>query len=92
MGTARDWMSVVFWGIFWAASMLLRETLTRRDKRIKPILSPEGVLGSAFFGLFMGLAMTFHWRAFRWPLILFTALTFAGGVFIWRSDSRGSAG
>jgi hypothetical protein len=74
-------MSAVFWGMFWAVGMLLWETLSRSDKRIKPILSLENVLAWAFFGLFFGLGTTFRWKAFHWPLILFIIATFVGGGF-----------
>jgi hypothetical protein len=79
MGTASDWMSAVFWGMLWAAGMLL---LNRRTRRIKPALSLADVLAAVFFGLGFGLGITFHWRAFHWPLILFIVVTFVvGGVF-----------
>ena len=88
MGTASDWMSAVFWGMFWAAGMLLWETLSRSDNHIKPILSLEDVLGWVLFGLFFGLGTTFPWKAFHWPLILFIVAALVGGMIFARLAHR----
>src|SRR5580704_1826485 len=63
MGTASDWMSAAFWGMFWAGGMLLFEVLSRSDKHIKPVLSFWDVLGWAFTGMGCGLGTTFRWGA-----------------------------
>jgi peptidoglycan/LPS O-acetylase OafA/YrhL len=82
MGTASDWMSAVFWGIFWAGGMLLFEVQSRRTRHIKPLLSLVDVLAGVFLGLCFGLGITFRWKAFHWPLILFIVVTFVvGAVF-----------
>jgi hypothetical protein len=88
MGTAGDWMSVVFWGMFWAAGMMLWEARRRNAENIKPVLSLPEVLGVIFAGLGVGLGTTFHWRVFHWPLILFMAACFAGLTVFGRIAKR----
>lgn len=73
-GDANDWMSVVFWGLFWGGGMLVWETLSRSDKNIRPALSLADVLSWTLLGLGFGIGTTFHW-----PLIIFIAVAFVGG-------------
>jgi hypothetical protein len=88
MGTAHDWMSAVFWGMLWAAGMMLWEALSRSDKNIKPVLSPADVLSGVFAGLGFGLGTTFRWRVFHWPLVLFIVAAFAGCAVFGRLAKR----
>jgi hypothetical protein len=88
MGTANDWMSAAFWGMFSAGGMLLWEVLTRSDKHIKPVLSFWDVLGWAFAGMGFGLGTTFRWKAFHWPLIVFIILSFVSSWIFGRLAKR----
>jgi hypothetical protein len=88
MGTENDWMWVAFLGMFWAGGMLLWEVLSRSDKHIKPVLSFLDVLSWAFAGMGFGLGITFRWKAFHWPLILFIILSFVGGGIFARLAKR----
>ena len=72
MGTAGDWMSAAFWGMFWAGGMM----------------SLADVLSLIFGGLGFGLGTTFRWRAFHWPLVLFMVATFAGCAVFARMSRR----
>lgn len=84
MGTASDWMSVAFSAIFWGGWMLL----WRSDAHMKRGLSLLYVLGLALASLWFGLVVTFHWRAFYWPLILLTGTSLVGAVVVGRSARR----
>jgi len=88
MGTANDWMSAAFWGMFWACGMLLLEVLSRSDKHIKPVLSLLDVLSLALLGMGVGLGTTFRWKAFHWPIIVFIGFSFAGGWIFGRLAKR----
>jgi hypothetical protein len=76
VGTAGEWMSVAFSAIFWGAWMLLWGS----DAQIKSGLSFLYVLGLFLASLGFGLVVTFHWRAFRWPLILLTGTSLVGAA------------
>ena len=91
MGTAGDWKSAVLWGLFWGAGMLAFTAYTRRKSHIVPALSVADALGWAFMGLWWGIVITFHSRAFHWPLILLTCATFIGGVAVF-DGAKGSSG
>jgi len=78
MGTAGDWMSAVFWGMLWAAGMMLLEARRRNAENIKPVLSLPEAFGVIFAGLGFGLGTTFRWKVFHWPLILFMVACVAG--------------
>ena len=80
MGTAREWVSVVVAAIFWGGWMLIWSTRKRRKAHIEPVLSVVDVVGWALAGVSFGLATTFGWRAFHWPLVLLSGATFFGGV------------
>ena len=87
MGTASEWMSVAFSAIFWGGWMLLWGSPRTRDG-IDSDLSLVYVLGLALASLGFGLGVTFHWRAFRWPLVLLTATTFVGATVLARLARR----
>jgi hypothetical protein len=84
MGTAREWMSVAFYGSFWGGWMFLWE----RDTRIKSGLTFLYILGLSLASLGFGLIVTFRWRAFRLPLILVTGAFFVGAAVLGRSARR----
>ena len=79
MGTTREWGAVAFAAIFWGGWMLVWMTLLRKPKHA---ISSLDVIVWALMGLVYGLTMTFHWRAFRVPLVFLTvgALTCALGA------------
>ena len=82
MGTAKDWMGVLLSGGFWGGAMLLFHVFDRKSSKMKPALSPPGVLLYAFAGLFYGLLVSFHWQAFHWPLVLVTVSALVGMVLV----------
>jgi hypothetical protein len=88
MGTAGDWISVGFSAVFWGGWMLLWGRYWRSDTHIKPVLSFVYVLGLALASLWFGLVVTFHWRAFQWPLILLTVASIVGAAVVGRSARR----
>jgi hypothetical protein len=82
MGTANDWTWVVFEAVLYAGAMLVWSAFKRRKAHIEPVLSVMDYLGWAFLGLFFGLAVTFHWQAFQWPLVLLTAVALIGAGIV----------
>jgi thiol:disulfide interchange protein len=68
---------MLLWGRYW-----------RSDTHIKPALSFVYVLGLALASLWFGLVVTFHWRAFQWPLILLTVASVVGAAVVGRSARR----
>jgi len=88
MGTASEWMLVALAALFWGGWMLLWDFPRRSDAHIKPGLSFLSVLGLAFASLGFGLMATFHWRAFRWPLILLTVGSLVGATVLSRWAHR----
>lgn len=74
--------------MFWGGGMLLWEALSRSHKHIKPLVSLADVLCWAFLGLPFGLGITFGWRAYHWPLILFIAVAFVAGMAFARLAKR----
>lgn len=81
MGTAKDWISVAIVAVGWGGLMLLRGTLRRRRSQLVPTISAVEAIGCALWGLGLGLILTFHLRAFRWPLILLVVAAFLGGAY-----------
>ena len=90
MGTVKDWMGVLLFGGFWGGGMLLLHAFDRKSSKIKPALSPPGVLLYTFAGLLYGMLVSFHWQAFYWPVVLVTASALLGialaGWFYGRSQ------
>jgi hypothetical protein len=82
MGTATDWISVAMWGLGWGGLMLFRGIRLKRKAQLTPVTSVVDIIGCASLGLWYGLLMTFHWKAFQWPLLLFNVATLAGGAFL----------
>jgi|SRR6185312_5411058 hypothetical protein len=78
MGTAREWLSVVALAFIFGGLMLFRNGRKRRRSQIEPAFSSLGFLGDAVMGLWFGIVATFHWQAFRWPLILVNVGSIAG--------------
>jgi len=88
VGTPKEWIEVSFATIFWGGLMLLWTVRKRRKAQIKPVLLFTDFLGWALLGLCFGLVTTFNWVAFRWPLILATVLSFAGGVVVFSTSAN----
>jgi hypothetical protein len=91
MGTASDWMSAAFGAILWGAGMFaLREV----GERVSPKLSFMYFLRLTLASLLFGLLSAFHWRAFHWPLVLFTGvfiMSLVVGKFVGRRPESPSA-
>jgi hypothetical protein len=88
MGTASDWTSAVFAGMFWAGTMLLWDFWRESDEHLKQVLSLANVLSLALLGLAFGIGTTFRRKAFHWPLILIVVVTFVCGVVFARLAKR----
>ena len=88
MGTAHDWSSAVFWGMFWAGGMLLWETLSSSDRHIKPVLSAANIISLSFAGIAVGVGTTFRSEAFRWPIVLVIVGALLSCVFFGRLANR----
>jgi len=88
MGTASESMSVALSALFWCGWMLLWDFPRRSEAHIKPGLSFLSVLGLAFAGLGFGRMATFHWRAFRWPLIFLSVASLVGATVLSRWARR----
>lgn len=84
MGTAGEWMWVAFSAIFWGAWMLMWGS----DAQIKSGLSLLYVLGLSLASLAFGLVVTFHGRAFHWPLVLLTGASLVGATVLGQSARR----
>src|SRR5206468_8365132 len=68
--------------------MLVWDFPRRSDAHIKPGLTFLSVLGLAFASLGFGLMATFHWRTFRWPLILLSVASLVGATVLSRWGRR----
>jgi|HubBroStandDraft_6_1064221.scaffolds.fasta_scaffold304120_2 hypothetical protein len=88
MGSAKEWMSVLFLALLWGVVAPLSKIPKRRKAHITPVLDLADVLGWALMGLLIGLVTTFKWRAFHWPLILATVITFAGSGFVFSAPTN----
>jgi len=88
MGTSSEWMWVAFSAIFWGGWMLLWGTSRKSDAHVNPDLSFLHVLGLILASFGFGFVMTFHWRAFHWPLILLTGSSYVGAAVLARSVRR----
>ncbi|HLK05074.1 MAG TPA: hypothetical protein VKT53_11600 [Candidatus Acidoferrum sp.] len=76
MGTAGEWIEVVFATIFWGGWMLFWMTKKKKAAAETNAWWPNVVLWF-FAGLCFGLTTTFHWRALRVPLVFVTVSSFA---------------
>ena len=92
MGTAADWLGVIFVGGLYGGFMLFRVIQGRKNNNLQPHVFPSLVLAWVFAGLTFGIVIQFHTRAFRWPLIPITlglVLAFVGiTLYTKRSSSR----
>jgi hypothetical protein len=70
MGTGGEWVEAILSGVFWGGAMLLWDLWSGSGERMKQVLSSSSLLGLALLSLTFGIATTFRWKAFRWPLIL----------------------
>lgn len=83
MGTAGQWIEVVVVAVFGGGAMLVWEAWGVSSSGNKErAFTFKNVLICALTGLQVGLWEAFHWRAFRWPLVLFSALAIAGFILV----------
>jgi hypothetical protein len=82
MGRASEWIRVALSGTFWGGFMLIWDTLRKRSKNQKPVFSIRDALVWILGGFLFGFWSTFGWQSFRWPLVLFSAVAFAGMVIV----------
>jgi hypothetical protein len=76
MGALTDWLLVLCVAIFLGAYKPLRLIVSGRKFRDENFWAAADLIPSVFFGFFLGIMIAFHWRAFRWPLILITLAAF----------------
>ena len=81
MGTTSEWMWVAVSAIFWGGWMLL--FASRKNG-----LSLLSVLALTPASLWFGLVLTFHSRAFHWPLILLTGASLVGAAVLGKMSGR----
>jgi Flp pilus assembly protein TadB len=67
MGTAAEWMGVIFMAVFWTACMLWvsRKTESGRGRELRVLRIGAFIAGS----FFVGIVTAFGLRALRWPLV-----------------------
>lgn len=81
MGTAHDWMKVLFSGGLWGSMMLVFAMFEMKPGVAKSwaLRVPVYALG----GLLVGVLTTFRFvQAFRWPLVAVTVSAFAGMIVV----------
>ena len=78
MRTAASWIVVVGAAIIIGGLMFMRTIRRRKADNIK--LSYADVLFYGFYGLELGLLITFHLQVFHRPLVFLFVLVFAGIV------------
>jgi glucan phosphoethanolaminetransferase (alkaline phosphatase superfamily) len=80
MGTAGDWALVVFVAMVCGLFLPLRALASGRKLSDREVWAASNFIPSFFYGVWIGILIAFHWRAFRWPLIPITvaALIVAG--------------
>ena len=88
MGTGGEWVEAILSAVFWGGAMLLWDLWSGSDERMKRVLSSSSLLSLALLSLTFGIATTFRWKAFRWPLILVVVVTFVCGAFFARLAAR----
>jgi peptidoglycan/LPS O-acetylase OafA/YrhL len=69
MGTVKEWREVLVFGALWGGLMMLWQVFNRRSSGSKDPALYLHLLALALGGFFYGLAVTFGFRAFRWPLV-----------------------
>jgi hypothetical protein len=80
MGTIHDWIEAAIWGGFFGIAMALSIGPRKAPDGSKTGWSWADGVSSAAAGLFFGIGVTFHWRAFHPPLV-FILLLAVGGAF-----------
>jgi hypothetical protein len=80
MVTAKEWVLVALFALFWAGGLPLLRSLRRRDQQTRLVFSSAEFFGLVPVGIAIGIVIIFHSKAFRWPLVLFTVGTFVAGL------------
>lgn len=88
MGTMHNWMKVLWSSGLFGGSMLLFNIFERKSSKIKPVLSPLGVLAYALTGLFMGVVNGFEWKELHWPVVLIAISVLVGSLVVGRIYHR----
>jgi hypothetical protein len=90
VGTVREWIEVFLGGGAWGTFMLFFSG-SRWDTEIDEIKLKrrvEEILFWALMGLWFGIVATFHWRAFRVPLVFVTVAAFISACLVARFGNK----
>jgi hypothetical protein len=79
MGTLHDWKMVVLEGVVYAIAMALMTGPRKAPDGSNTGWSWADNVSYVLSGLFVGIGVTFHWRALHPPLVFILLLAFGGG-------------